>query len=389
MSYEVVKQIYLDLFDSLPPVGILPSVSVPLTEIYRCRTIEEGDDISQWNSFSYPHDTEDVKQGRANIKGHPVLYGSFTEDSAIREVINARTEKENVYVGTWAVNSGVTYNLCSLILPTQEDFNITLNEHYESIATRFKKMVRGYSIEKQEAIRLLYEKISSYFLLENDTTLSSFFSHFFLYDGFNRSLLRADIILYPGLKSGKKTFNLAIHKDFADRNMSLCEVKYKMVQEFVSNGTYVSPLAFGQPKEDRTIDWYHDLVLEEKNILLKRIGYNLYASSGINDPHSVKINTISMWGKQFQTEVFKQQVSKMYFDELSKNALANIDNNDPYCDQELNIELCGPEEFLKADTNFGLLPLKSLLLEFTFRLSRTPIKKNTRAFPKGALTIDY
>ncbi|MFN3445764.1 MAG: RES family NAD+ phosphorylase, partial [Bacteroidia bacterium] len=271
-DYKLLQDAFIEAFNTHPPICLSKSSYEDL-HFYRARAIDTSkEDITQFRTFSYNPNKSAVIQGRSNIQGHPVFYGALSEATAICESSDKIEEGQELFISKWCIKKEKNYGFVNLIFnnePILGEMVYSFNKHR---LDRMKKMFDMYEEEKKAALQLFLTGVSNFFLRDNYKA-SSFLGHYYLYDEVtNLDNFKADLIIYPSVKSKYNSFNIAIRPDFVDSSMELMEVKKIRVNKFDDGGgAHVSLLNTGTPKNGK-IQWYKNRVLLPENMRIKRMG---------------------------------------------------------------------------------------------------------------------
>jgi len=191
--------------------------------IYRAREWDGFELIRE--NLQYPSKMDCRRIGRANIPYHPVFYGSYSSECAVKEI---KTNKPYI-LSTWVWKEDFKINAHLLSTRQKEyesalkSFNIMNNQEYdERIIERHKNTGPGTLVgEMLETM----EGIADLFLNEDDYFGSALIGFEELYrTRINKTYSSTDVIIYPSAQS-KTGINLAIHPEIVDQYLELSEVK--------------------------------------------------------------------------------------------------------------------------------------------------------------------
>ena len=149
----------------------------------------------------------------------PVFYCSSDIGTALAEVIKETyTISERKYlVSSWSIISQKDTKIVPFLysdLPDQNQYHLLGEWAINRIHTLFKGKLSDSQIDGQKAYLAF---LASSFVTEN-YSLSATLAHSILYAPHNYS---ADIFIYPSIRTGLKSINMAIHPNFVDNNMRL------------------------------------------------------------------------------------------------------------------------------------------------------------------------
>lgn len=226
--------------------------------IYRTRIIDETKfDLADIHSFSYPP-LGSCKKGRCNLEGFPVFYASLSADTALREMRKPNDQilekGDEVYISEWKVKEGVIFRFSQFIFSDEVPLGEWLKDLNQTNIEKLKQISQPYNQNKQEAFKFLNNKLSKYFVSDN-YNISSFLSHYILYDDRNFPLA-ADGIMYPSIQAGLNNINFAIHPDFVQANLQLVKVQKVSFIQFEDNGARMSLINLGIPNNQNKIEWF-------------------------------------------------------------------------------------------------------------------------------------
>lgn len=191
--------------------------------IYRAREWD-GFELVREN-LQYPSKNDCKKIGRANVPYHPVFYGSYSIDCAVKEI---KTDKPYA-LSTWTWKEEFKIN--AHLLSTREKeyesalklFNIMNNEEYEK---RLIELKRDFSPGTMHGEMLeTMSSIADLFLNEEDYFGSALIGFEELYrTRINKTYPSTDVIIYPSVQLSTG-INLAIHPEIVDKYLVMTSVK--------------------------------------------------------------------------------------------------------------------------------------------------------------------
>jgi hypothetical protein len=379
-DYNAIKKLFVNTLNIHPPMILTFNDSSDDLLIYRARIVnEELEDTSNIDTFSYFKKREFVSIGRANIKEYPVFYGAIDQDSAMRESKDNVQPGQTLFVGKWKIKENVEYQLCNLIFETENSIlgEFPKQQNIEWNA-KFSKRINIYVNHKQESIKYLNSKLGSYFL-ENDYRISSFISHYLLYEQIDNETFKPDMIWYPSKKSNFNSYNFAIAPHFVDNNMELVEVyKYKVTKfNEEEQGTFVNILQKGKV-ENGKIEWYERGVLLEKNIRLNSLGL-VFEDGSVENIEKIKVNEgyILEDDTKISMDEFYRIIIPAFLEEISKECLKSIEKikeDELYNEFEINININVDDDkpiyFIFEETKAKIV---MLITNFKFKLEDVKI----------------
>ena len=176
-------------------------------------------------NLQYPSKNDCKRIGRANVPYHPVFYGSYSIDCAIKEI---KTDKPYA-LSTWAWKEEFEIN--AHLLSTREkeyesalkSFNVMNNEEYEK---RLIELKRDFSPGTMHGEMLeTMSSVADLFLNEEDYFGSAIIGFEELYrTRISKSITPTDLIIYPSVALAAG-INLAIHPEIVDKYLVMTSVE--------------------------------------------------------------------------------------------------------------------------------------------------------------------
>lgn len=378
-SYEEIKEAFVNAFNIYPPIGLSPDTEAEFF-IYRTRVIDElQEDIANPATFSYNRNIEKVEQGRANIKGVPVFYGSISEDAAIRESKDKIQEGQVLYISQWRLKKNVKYGFVNLVFDgSKTELGEMIHSFNKHRTERLKRMFDIYDKEKQDALLFFLMEISSTFLRDN-YKVSSFLSHYYLNENIIDSSYKIDMIMYPSIQSKRNTFNFAIRPDFVDESMELVEVKRIRVNKFEKDGgSHVSFLNTGKP-QDGKVQWCKKGVLLPENIKIDSVGVIIKEEKENTKDWPLQLNKdmhFNFTGYDMTYEELFEGMIPNNFDILATACFKKVDNNDPYKTHKIIVNWNQKEGLMKVIYRNQTYNVLRVVLHTTFNLVDVEIDAN-------------
>jgi len=226
MKYEVVKQIIEEEI-CFNPIWLLKPFNKLTKYVYRARNSttfdNEEKEIEFVSSFSIPPDSK-TRRGRANIEKMAVKYCSLSSVSTLFET--ECKAGEVVYIGKWELPKRKNYLLGDFFF-LDTDCHPLFKSHHEIAISHFKKQFHCESQENMNnIIKGICQKIS-WFLSEDDYSISSYFAHNYIYN-FDLSSYKVEVdgIIFPSIAFDKRDINFAFSRNFSEE--MICRKIYKM-----------------------------------------------------------------------------------------------------------------------------------------------------------------
>ena len=192
--------------------------------------VNEGKEIRiiDIDKLKYPPNGA-TKNGRANLIGEKILYGTDNIITALKE---ARVkENELITISTWKLktNNALTFTPIFKNFPEKSD---VINIDFFKLHLEYKNKLKEFDKNMQEQIDIFVQFLTDCFTKEVENTnqydyfLSSFYANRlfnFLQNG------EIDAILYPSVEEDLVTTNIAMKHNVFDDNYELFEVEEKIV----------------------------------------------------------------------------------------------------------------------------------------------------------------
>lgn len=190
--------------------------------IYRAR-IKDFTNLTDIKELTYLQKENCKKTGRANVPYHPVFYGSFNPNCAIKEV---RIENEEIVLSEWQWKKNTNLKIK---LFAKTDHNVPLNRYgiknIEDYITGFEK-ARGHPIKENSLFSSMISNTNhccDLFLIENDYFASAVLAFEELYRTRISTCENVDAIIYPSIKMHDDV-NIAIHPEVVDNYLELKKI---------------------------------------------------------------------------------------------------------------------------------------------------------------------
>lgn len=218
--------------------------------------IGEEEAVSQVKTFSYPS-TEKCETARANKKGCPVFYVADNPGTALKE---AGCEKGDiVYVSKWQVTSAYKARFFLFF-----DHPLPPQHNWEKVRAQQDKQFNQSLGDTPEEIKEKWHQLHKAYckaFLGDDYQISSLIGHEMLHASKKPEI---DIVVYPSTIEGDHSCNLAIHPDFADKNLQMIKVwKLKVTDE---NFDQKPELMKTGDIKDEEISWHKPTAQEQKEM---------------------------------------------------------------------------------------------------------------------------
>lgn len=229
---------------------------------FRVRPFDTFSDTSLICEYSYKpiHLTTLIQRG--NFPYKPVFYCSSDIGTALAEVIKeTHTFSDRKYlVSKWSIieqkNTKIIPFLYSDLLD-QNEYHVLGKWALDRLDTLFKKKLSETQVEGLKAY--LAFLVTSF--VTDNYSVSASLVHSILYAPHNYS---ADIFIYPSIRSGLKTINMAIHPNFVDNNMKLDRVFSVKVNSIDMNSGECSVVVDKYADLDFKVIMWRDLSPEDE-----------------------------------------------------------------------------------------------------------------------------
>lgn len=192
--------------------------------------VNQGENIriTDISKLKYPPNGA-LNNGRANLIGEKILYGTFNIITALKE---ARVEKNQlITISTWKLKT----NKALIATPIFKNYPLktnVLNVDLFGFYTEYNNKLKEYDEEAKERINIFVQFLTDCFTkeVEGSNHFDYFLSSFYANRLFNY-LQNGEIeaILYPSVKEDLVTANIAMKHTVFDQNYELFQVKEKIV----------------------------------------------------------------------------------------------------------------------------------------------------------------
>lgn len=251
LSYDDMKEL-IEIKYKIPILqNFYPILGKSEMELYRIRRVSEfKEDKNLISSFSAPPNTKS-KIGRANIANKSVLYVTMLPQTAIQE-LNIQ-KGEEIYFSMWKFKKNTTIG-GAVFLKNKDLMPASWNKIICNQENRFRQKLLCYNKEISDSCIFIRDKISEWFLKENDYSLSSFLAHYCLYDtDLSAYGYTIDCIIYPSVGDGFRTSNIAISTN-SIRKIDLKYIIRGYLNEINDKGIILNVIEIGRP-ENFEINW--------------------------------------------------------------------------------------------------------------------------------------
>jgi len=201
----------------------------PLFRVRKNNINYKNENANSIKTFSLPPDSV-VDRGRANILGKSVFYASNNIGTAIAETLNDRS---NFFLSVWRLND--PFNLYEFVSTDRASSEVLKSRYYRKKAA-LKNSFREYSEDESEKLIESIAVQTSWFLRDSDYSLSSYLANNILHNFLVGSRF-FDAIMYPSIKTDKRSVNFAFKRSFAEQNMR-CERIFHINEAIISGDNY-------------------------------------------------------------------------------------------------------------------------------------------------------
>lgn len=226
--------------------------------VFRCRPVSDSEDIGLISTYSYPKSEHCSSNGRANLAGKPVFYGSDSIAAVLQEIKEATTRR--ILVGYW------TFPKCDrhLVLQTLVPKDVPVENKWKQFilnnwATR-EAIISTSGMAKPAHLQLLFHFISDLFQNEKSPYhLTSWLAHNTLYQS-KKAVVHIpgaksiDAVLYPCVSSRGHKSHLAFHPSFIDEYAELRYVAILKMNSFHATERGFDILRVGRQR-DGEFEW--------------------------------------------------------------------------------------------------------------------------------------
>ncbi len=253
--FEEINQIYFSIF----PFFLIPSQLYNTEQFngnyYRVRPYKEIKNHHSFSEYSYPPH-EFVKNQRANIKNHPVLYLSLHPKTSVLEyIVNQKDDSYNelLSLSVWNVNCDRDIRVINLLNEkTTKGATSFLGLHNTQ---SFKEYTESnFNTKDSKYLIELYQYFINSFCVKNDHIFSSYIAHKYLYTNEHQ----VDVLIYPSLAQDNTSINLAFNKSFSDKYLNLKRVY--VINSFKKE--VESPTIYGDVKFFKDNEFEKEMILD-------------------------------------------------------------------------------------------------------------------------------
>jgi hypothetical protein len=204
----ILNLLYIHMLDSPLPF-----------KFFRVRTLDSFNDPDLICEYSYKPVNLTTEIQRCNFPHKPVFYCSNDAGTALIEVLKDQNifKDRKFLISRWSIISEKKTKIIPYLsqdLPIQNFYKSFGDKSLESISSIFENKLNASQVE---GLKMYLNFLASVFLDDN-YSLSASLAHRTLYATHN---FRADIFVYPSVKTELKSINMAIHPNFVDNNMIL------------------------------------------------------------------------------------------------------------------------------------------------------------------------
>lgn len=262
VQIKEVSDILGEYFNIIPDlISVHNSNEKPLPfKYYRVRPLDTFSDTGLISEYSYKpiNLTTDIQ--RCNFPSKPVFYCSNDAGTALIEVLKdtSTITDRKFLVSVWTLTSDYQAKVIPYLfgdLPDQNLFKIFGEKALDNIPTIFGDSISDSQIK---GLKLYLNFLASIFT-EDNYSVSASLAHRIIYANHD---YRADIFVYPSVKSGLKSINFAIHPNFVDCFMKIIRI-YSVQIQYINPSTGLFNIS---------IDKYADI--EGSNVIWKNINPN-------------------------------------------------------------------------------------------------------------------
>lgn len=259
LSYQEIYDLYFDhalVLQSL--AGYLVSEKINGRELYRVRPtiqINEFEDLSLIQTFSYPPPSVCKNNGRANIKHKSVFYCTDNITAAIKES-NVK-ENEECYLSFWELNTKRDLKFTSY-LPA----SLPKNNYWGKISYFYQDYLLNSDKKNLEYKLELRKFITDKFINEESPYhLTSFIANENLYSGESKS----DVLIYPSVKTFKDYTNYAFHPNVVNEHLKINKILHVKVKRILETHLEFYVLEIGHLEDDK-INWKTPTEQDKENL---------------------------------------------------------------------------------------------------------------------------
>lgn len=247
LSYDEIYNKYYDSAIVLQTLGgYLVSEKINGRQLYRARPfsqINENEDLSLIQTYSYPPNNVCNNNGRANIKHKSVFYCTDSAVAAVKEA-NVK-ENERCYLSVWEIQAKRDLKYVSY-LPV----NLPENNYWEKISLfhhdyllSLNSEVLSYQLELRNFItsKFMHEEIPYH--------ITSMIANENLYLGSSKS----DVVIYPSYKTMMDYINYAFHPNIVNEHLKIKKIYHFKVTKFTDENVQFGIIEVGHLEDDRII----------------------------------------------------------------------------------------------------------------------------------------
>ncbi len=267
-NLEKIKAQYFKCAGVMPYIlDQAPGASFNNNKMYRVRTgIQPLENIESRIPFWTPR-KEYVKNynGRANLKGEPVLYCSDNVGTCILE---SRINIGDIgYLCEYDINCQNNYIFYNSIVP----FDLNSNDLMSHWSKGKKELIQKYFpddlLPYSDHLNALYNYLAKVFAeCEYPYVLSSWISHKI----FNFKKANCAFIIYPSAAAGLKRMNIVFKPSFANKYLSISSItKFQVILE--NEKIILKVLDKGFENQSRRIIWQNYADDEDQRILNSQV----------------------------------------------------------------------------------------------------------------------
>lgn len=211
LTQDEITKLYFEKAKIVPHfIAEIESSALNLLSVFRGRIINESEDTTLINTFSYPHQAICKKNGRANIINKPVFYCA---DNPMTAILECKPKSGTViFLSAWKIACDRKVQYTSFINPDVKTSN-PWYDHAQRVSNFQIMQASKSASSKANELKLLLEFNSEIFVREEDNyPLTSWLC--------NQSLYRfdgIDFLVYPSITTETYTCNMAFHPNFVDK----------------------------------------------------------------------------------------------------------------------------------------------------------------------------
>lgn len=194
--------------------------NIPSLKLFRVTFPYEGFNPNKKECYSHPP-KEITEEGRANLKGFPVFYGSFDIGTALAEMKNKMVTGATFYLSLWEIKFEKPIHAHSLIYnSTTLSSDSILNTISQVQDEMLEKPVRNLPTTHINNFKYLVKKMGDMFTMPSDKHyhITSAYAHHILYE-LPKKKVNMPILIYPSVENKQNSLNFAIHPKLVESNM--------------------------------------------------------------------------------------------------------------------------------------------------------------------------